>query len=518
MDDPLDVDPIVILESSGSNTTPSNGVAIKRKLTPKSSTKKIKKMTPEQEEAKRLRAEEKAKREEERLRKEEEKKQRQEERRKEQEKRNEEKRLQEIEKQRQLEERRKASEEKKRQLEEEKKLKMEEKMKKEEERKSKEEEKLKKLEEKKKMQEEKQRQEDEKRKQKEEEELKKKRMSESFKGFFRKQTDSETTSNTPEATNNRVTTSTSLSANGVICMESIGQFKPFQLKPNQELASPVPSFIKDNFSLGAFDSLFEGQYESEELYLKELKSNKINPIRVGKRLRMTVKKTSTQSSNDSEIQVLDKDGNPTKSSAMKNPVMKVKFLHFHENTRPAYFGTFRKKSKDVSGRRPFGQDKKVLNYEVDSEDEWDEGGPGESLKGSDDEAVDDGDDYEIDNEFFVPHGYLSDEEAEKEEEDDINMGKDGNFREKEMITRKNLKVSRLKPFSVGCIWSQEMKQPENYSAANLLKKYKMVLNGPVDVFLPRPQPTKEVKKRIRKKKDSTDSKEKMDKKKTVMKQ
>ena len=58
----------------------------------------------------------------------------------------------------------------------------------------------------------------------------------------------------------------------------------------------------------------------------------------------------------------------------------------------------------------------MLDYEVDSDDEWEEGvEAGESLSGSDDEESED--DYEIDNDFFVPHGYLSDEEGEKDEDE-----------------------------------------------------------------------------------------------------
>lgn len=37
--------------------------------------------------------------------------------------------------------------------------------------------------------------------------------------------------------------------------------------------------------------------------------------------------------------------------------MRVKFYKFHDNRRPPYYGTFRKKSTVVSGRKPFGQDK-----------------------------------------------------------------------------------------------------------------------------------------------------------------
>ena len=43
------------------------------------------------------------------------------------------------------------------------------------------------------------------------------------------------------------------------------------------------------------------------------------------------------------------------------------------------------------------------------------------------------DDYEVDNEFFVPHGYLSDEEAEDEMEDLVGSFC---FRKKSVLERK----------------------------------------------------------------------------------
>lgn len=51
-----------------------------------------------------------------------------------------------------------------------------------------------------------------------------------------------------------------------------------------------------------------------------------------------------------------------------------------------------------------------FDYEVDSDDEWEEEEPGESLRGSDDEKDKDEEDpdendYDVDNEFMVPHGY-----------------------------------------------------------------------------------------------------------------
>lgn len=73
-----------------------------------------------------------------------------------------------------------------------------------------------------------------------------------------------------------------------------------------------------------------------------------------------------------------------------------KFLRFHEDIRPAYHGTWSKKSSIVTGRTPFAKDTKFLNYDYDSEAEWEEG---------DDEV---GDDVEND---------AGDEEEEKDDEE-----------------------------------------------------------------------------------------------------
>lgn len=59
----------------------------------------------------------------------------------------------------------------------------------------------------------------------------------------------------------------------------------------------------------------------------------------------------------------------------------------------------------------------ILEYEVDSDDEWEEPEEGESLRGSDEEEEQD-DQYEEDNDMFVPHGYLSDGEGDEDELDD----------------------------------------------------------------------------------------------------
>jgi hypothetical protein len=54
-----------------------------------------------------------------------------------------------------------------------------------------------------------------------------------------------------------------------------------------------------------------------------------------------------------------------------------------------FLGTWSKKSTFVSGRKPYNQDTTALDYEVDSEAEWEEDEPGEELN-SEDEDEDDG--------------------------------------------------------------------------------------------------------------------------------
>ena len=78
---------------------------------------------------------------------------------------------------------------------------------------------------------------------------------------------------------------------------------------------------------------------------------------------------------------------------------KQKFFLFHEDVRPPYYGTWSKESSVISGKNPFAKDSSFLDYEVDSEAEWEEG---------DDEV---GEDVECD---------AGDDDEEQEEEGDDN--------------------------------------------------------------------------------------------------
>ncbi len=52
---------------------------------------------------------------------------------------------------------------------------------------------------------------------------------------------------------------------------------------------------------------------------------------------------------------------------------KFRFLSFHEDYRPPYHGTWSKRSKIITGKTPFAKDTTYLDYDYDSEAEWEEG-------------------------------------------------------------------------------------------------------------------------------------------------
>uniref|UniRef100_A0A1I7T4F5 Chromatin assembly factor 1 subunit A n=1 Tax=Caenorhabditis tropicalis TaxID=1561998 RepID=A0A1I7T4F5_9PELO len=115
---------------------------------------------------------------------------------------------------------------------------------------------------------------------------------------------------------------------------------------------------------------------------------------------------------------------PTAHRSRKASKMKVKLFQFYENHRPPYYGTWRKKSKVISGSCPLAEEEGI-DYEVDSDDEWeDEPSDGEECN-SDEEADKDNDDEDGDEEedgFFVPPCYLSDGEGDEDTASDVESG------------------------------------------------------------------------------------------------
>lgn len=109
---------------------------------------------------------------------------------------------------------------------------------------------------------------------------------------------------------------------------------------------------------------------------------------------------------------------------MPAALVRFKFLQFHDNTRPGYFGTHSRTSSRIAARQPFAMDTMQIDYSFDSDDEWEDGLQDdeniENLSDEDDgedEANDDEDSDEDENDWLVPHGYLSEDEGLDDVED-----------------------------------------------------------------------------------------------------
>lgn len=220
-----------------------------------------------------------------------------------------------------------------------------------------------------------------------------------------------------------------------------GKFAPFEIKENMFLAP----LCRVHF---------------EDTDLEKLDEFLLNPVDVGLKDWISQKprcsgptKTRSPLSECITMDPPKADGVPDRSC--HGP---MKLLQFHRNYRPAYWGTWSKKSSHISPRCPLRQDKDLLDYDVDSDEEWEEEEPGESLSHSEGEDEDGGEDDDDDDDgFFVPHGYLSEDEGALEEEDGGDLEKQKlqqKLKAKEwdelMSSKKRMKF--LEPVLKGCVW------------------------------------------------------------------
>ncbi|XP_030472285.1 chromatin assembly factor 1 subunit FAS1 [Syzygium oleosum] len=116
---------------------------------------------------------------------------------------------------------------------------------------------------------------------------------------------------------------------------------------------------------------------------------------------------------------------------MRKCVRRKQLLQFDKSHRPAFYGIWPAKSETVGSRHPFRKDPE-LDYDVDSDEEWEEEDPGESLSDcdkDDEESLDEGcskvDEDESEDEFFVPDGYLSENEGVHVDKMDTDISVEG---------------------------------------------------------------------------------------------
>ncbi|XP_013169862.1 PREDICTED: chromatin assembly factor 1 subunit A-B-like [Papilio xuthus] len=330
-----------------------------------------------------------------------------------------------------------------------------------------------------------------------EQEQKKKKAAEAFANFFVQKQKTEKDQHTI----------------GPVSINSV--LSSFTIKADMRLAPTTRNYISDEQKEN-LDKFLEGQnVPSNKLYVKSLKEGLNKPMSSGKTWPLSDKE------NDDDVMIVEDDLPPIddaneilscETSARER--LRPKLLSFHENRRPPYWGTWRKRSTFVTPRRPFQQDQKHVDYEVDSDEEWEEEQEGESIDGSaagsDDEP--DADEYEVDNEVFVPHGYLSDEEATVDEDDVLSLSPETQkarlkHLEDEFESELKKPTEKLKPRMYGLLWETvEGEKPEKCVDAlwSYFKKLSMIMNDPTTLLRPSHEPEENDKKKIKKKKSTSD--------------
>ncbi|PRP73788.1 chromatin assembly factor 1 subunit A, partial [Planoprotostelium fungivorum] len=158
---------------------------------------------------------------------------------------------------------------------------------------------------------------------------------------------------------------------------------------------------------------------------------------------------------------------------------RMKLLRFHDNRRPSYWGTYSKLSKVIRGRRPFAKDETLLDYEVDSDDEWEEEPEdAEDLNKSEDEADDEAENSEEEDDFVVADGYFSCDEGIQEE------GQEGQVsRQKKPIQEEGKgHTVRLTPVVYGVCFELKSDDP-NYTLISKMTT-RMNVAGPINLAKP----------------------------------
>ncbi|KFK40993.1 hypothetical protein AALP_AA2G071600 [Arabis alpina] len=114
------------------------------------------------------------------------------------------------------------------------------------------------------------------------------------------------------------------------------------------------------------------------------------------------------------------------SSDLKKYRRAKKLLQFDKSCRPAFYGIWPSQSQVVGPRHPLKKDPE-LDYDVDSDEEWEEEQAGESLsdcENDEEESLEEGcskadDEDDSEDGFFVPDGYLSEDEGVQVDRMDI---------------------------------------------------------------------------------------------------
>ncbi|KAF9900164.1 hypothetical protein EC991_007810 [Linnemannia zychae] len=333
-----------------------------------------------------------------------------------------------------------------------------------------------------------------KKKKAEEEQIKKDQISKMFVGFFK---------NTAPAADKK---DTAQAVSGTDCSAPplVGRFHPFHVKKNTALA-PINRFVSEPRSdtidkeLGLpktqdTDSEVEMQNGDKDADMMDVDMEAAPSLdtatakttlsslfsRSGRTVgsdnsKPPTKKRLPQGARDMSVAdviqsglLLQEDQDADDISAILTwkdiPALRMRLLQFAENYRPAYYGTWSKKSKNITGRRFLGKDTDLVDYDFDSEAEWEEDEEGEECKtdDDDDDADELGSEQEEEDDWLVPEGYLSDDEG-------LDAGDEGSGSKSEMSHKKSKDLRRptlahTAPVIVGPVFEMTLGEVSTYPA------------------------------------------------------
>uniref|UniRef100_A0A8C8E7V9 Chromatin assembly factor 1 subunit A n=1 Tax=Otus sunia TaxID=257818 RepID=A0A8C8E7V9_9STRI len=231
---------------------------------------------------------------------------------------------------------------------------------------------------------------------------------------------------------------------------SCGKFAPFEIKENMVLA-PLCRIALDPDFLEQLDKLLHTQ-NSEVSFLRDLKCRK--PRKTGP----TFVSNSTDIVNSDVVVV---DNCKTDVLPERGKFGRMKLLQFCENHRPAYWGTWNKKTTMIRPRNPWSKDS-VSASQADDEEE--------------------GEDEDDDDGFFVPHGYLSEDEGVTEECDPENQKVRQKLKAKEWdeLMAKGKRFHVLQPVKIGCVWGSAGNDSGTNADLKVLQQFTAcILDSPV---------------------------------------
>ncbi|KAG9446993.1 hypothetical protein H6P81_013121 [Aristolochia fimbriata] len=215
--------------------------------------------------------------------------------------------------------------------------------------------------------------------------------------------------------------------NAVTSSMDASLFRINDADPSEFLRSHMSTWLKLGQSIRCSKSQRWGKrHKPKRPLIKELKlQGTLSEVESSKPLTIPLKGASPEKLVDVwEETVGDEDISSrainvdSSAAIMPSCSRRKKLLQFDKSYRPAYYGTLFSKSDIVGPRCPFKKDPN-LDYEVDSDEEWEEEEPGESLsdceKDAGEETLEEGgskdDEDGSENSFMVPDGYLSEDEG-----------------------------------------------------------------------------------------------------------